>query len=423
MLPDGTPDEIGFPLLVKAAAGGGGRGMRVVRSAAELDEALAAAEREAAGRVRRRHRSTASATSSARGTSRCSSSPTRTEPSSRSASATARCSGATRRCSRRLPRRGLAPELRRALHEAAVAFGRAIGYRSAGTVEFVLDGDEFFFLELNGRIQVEHPVTEAVTGIDLVARADPHRGGRAACDELSRARGPRGRGAPLRRGSADVPPAGRAHRAPRAAGTTAYGTPSGRRGVEEGDEIGLSYDPMIAKLIAHGRDRDEALDALAAALAETARRGRRHEPARSSAGSSRTPSSARARRRRRSSTEHPPLSAPSRCGEPPAPFRTPWRLNLPAPPPSAPPDVDLESHRHGPAHGESTVTAPMPGTVIRVEVAPGDDVQARQPLVVLEAMKMEIPVHSPFDGDGDGGARRAPATASPAEPLLVELES
>jgi biotin carboxyl carrier protein len=96
-------------------------------------------------------------------------------------------------------------------------------------------------------------------------------------------------------------------------------------------------------------------------------------------------------------TEHPPLSTPPllRAAEP---FRTPWRLNLPAPPPAAPPDVDVESHRPGTSQGESTVAAPMPGTVIRVEVEPGDAVRARQPLVVLEAMKMEIPVSSPFEG-------------------------
>jgi len=106
----------------------------------------------------------------------------------------------------------------------------------------------------------------------------------------------------------------------------------------------------------------------------------------------------------------------------PAPFRTPWRLNLPAPPPSSPPDVDVESQRPGAAHGESAVTAPMPGTVIRVEVQPGDAVRARQPLVVLEAMKMEIPVSSPFDGtvtavhtvEGDQVAGGA---------LLVDLEA
>jgi acetyl/propionyl-CoA carboxylase alpha subunit len=120
-------------------------------------------------------------------------------------------------------------------------------------------------------------------------------------------------------------------------------------------------------------------------------------------------------------TEHPPLSAPS-VFRAPAAFRTPWRLNLPAPPPSPPPDIDVESHRSGAAHGKSTVTAPMPGTVIRLEVGTGDTVRAREPLVVLEAMKMEIPVHSPFEGtvkavhvaEGDRVAGGA---------LLVELES
>jgi glutaconyl-CoA/methylmalonyl-CoA decarboxylase subunit gamma len=96
--------------------------------------------------------------------------------------------------------------------------------------------------------------------------------------------------------------------------------------------------------------------------------------------------------------ENPPLS-PAPLLTPPAPWRAPWRLNLAPAPPSPPPD--LESLAHSPARGpagSTAVTAPMPGTVIRVEVSPGEAVQARAPLVVLEAMKMEIPVHSPFDG-------------------------
>ena len=169
MLPDGTPEEIGFPLLVKAAAGGGGRGMRVVRSSAEVDDALAAAEREAAGAF-------------GDGTLYCERYLER--PRHVEVQLLADVHGnvvalGERDCSvqrrhqkvlEEAPAPGLPQALRGRLHEAAVAFGRAIGYRSAGTVEFVVDGDDFFFLELNGRIQVEHPVTEAVTGLDLVER-------------------------------------------------------------------------------------------------------------------------------------------------------------------------------------------------------------------------------------------------------------
>jgi biotin carboxyl carrier protein len=120
-------------------------------------------------------------------------------------------------------------------------------------------------------------------------------------------------------------------------------------------------------------------------------------------------------------TEHPPLSALP-VVRAPAAFRTPWRLNLSAPPLAAPPDIDVESHRPGAVHGESRVTAPMPGTVIRVEVAPGDSVRARQPLVVLEAMKMEIPVHSPFDGTIKG-VHAAEGDRVAGGSILVELES
>ena len=165
----------------------------------------------------------------------------------------------------------LSPALRSSLHEAAVAFGRAIGYRSAGTVEFVVEGDDFFFLELNGRIQVEHPVTEAVTGLDLVAEQLRIADGEPLATDRTRSPGTRSRcGCTPRIRRTFLPQTGRIEHARLSARVQ-------RRvrvdaGVEEGDEVGLAYDPMIAKLIAHASTREEALDALAAALAETASR-------------------------------------------------------------------------------------------------------------------------------------------------------
>ncbi len=391
VLPHGTPEEIGFPLLVKAAAGGGGRGMRIVRSADELEEALAAAEREAAGAF-------------ADGTLYCErylERPRHVEVQLLADAHDAVLALGERDCSvqrrhqkvlEEAPAPGLDPALRSELHGAAVAFGRAIGYRGAGTVEFVVDGDAFYFLELNGRIQVEHPVTEVVTDLDLVERQIRIAEGdalAAASHEL------RGHSIEVRLYAEDprtfLPQAGRIERLALPTGAVRVDS-----GVEEGDEIGLSYDPLIAKLIAHADTRTEALDRLANALAETDVAGVTtnlpflrwlvaHPVVR--AGEATTAFL----------TEHPPLSAPP-LGRTAPPFRTPWRLNLPAPPPAPPPDVDVESHRPGMSQGKSTVTAPMPGTVIRVEVEPGNTVRARQPLVVLEAMKMEIPVSSPFEG-------------------------
>jgi biotin carboxyl carrier protein len=96
-------------------------------------------------------------------------------------------------------------------------------------------------------------------------------------------------------------------------------------------------------------------------------------------------------------TEHPPLSRPP-VREAPAPWRTPFRLNLPSPAPAPPPDVAALAADHGGPGGEQgTVVAPMPGTVIKLLVGAGDSVRARQPLVVLEAMKMETPLASPYD--------------------------
>ena len=165
-------------------------------------------------------------------------------------------------------------------------------------------------------------------------------------------------------------------------------------GVEEGDEVALAYDAMLAKLIAHGPTRDAALDRLDAALAETVVEGVTtnlpflrwlvaHPEVR--AGHTTTAFL----------TEHPPLTRPPLRMPPPV-WRGAWRLNLPAPPPAPAPDLDATAHTDA-AHGESSVTAPMPGTVIKVLVSDGDEVKARQPLLVLEAMKMETPLAAPYD--------------------------
>jgi len=412
VLPSGEPDEIGFPLLVKAAAGGGGRGMRIVRGPAELEDAVAAARREAAAAFgddtvfferyleRPRHVEIQVLADThgnvvALGERECSIQRRHQKVLEESPSA------------------AVDPGLRARMSDAAVAFARAIGYESAGTAEFVLDGRDFYFLELNARIQVEHPVTELVAGVDLVR------------EQLRIARGEElvtdchllGHAVEVRLYAEDprtfLPQAGRVER---------LRLPDSIRvdaGVAEGDEIGTSYDPMIAKLIAYASTRAEAYDALAAALRETEVGGvttnlpfLRWLVAHPLVREGRTTTAFL--------TEHPPLTEPPPRA-PEAPWTGAWRLNLPAPPPLPVPDVDVTAHETGPTTEQSTLTAPMPGTVIRVLVEEGARVAARQTLVVLEAMKMETPLVSPYDAtvravhvaEGDRVAGGAP---------LVELD-
>ncbi|HEY2354734.1 MAG TPA: biotin carboxylase N-terminal domain-containing protein [Gaiellaceae bacterium] len=393
VLQSGTPEEIGFPLLVKAAAGGGGRGMRVVRTEAELADALDAARREAGAAFgddtvfceryleRPRHveiqiLADAHGNVVALGERDCS---------------------IQRRHQKVLeesPSPALDPELRAAMSDAAVAFARAIGYESAGTAEFVLDGRHFFFLELNARIQVEHPVTELVTGVDLVREQLRIASGEAVSDFVTKCY-LRGCAVEVRLYAEDprtfLPQAGTLER---------LRLPEGVRvdsGVREGDEIGTAYDPMIAKLIAAGDTREEAFDRLSAALRETEIGGvTTNLPfLRWLVGH---PLVRAGRVTTAFLTENPPLSEQPRSA-PAAAWSAPWRLNLPSPPSRPAPDVD--SARGASAAGaqeQSAVTAPMPGTVIRVLVEPGAEVAARQPLVVIEAMKMETPLVSPFAG-------------------------
>jgi acetyl/propionyl-CoA carboxylase alpha subunit len=416
VVPTGDPEEIGYPLIVKAAAGGGGRGMRVVRDPSELDDALEAARREAMAAFgddrifferyveRPRHveiqvLADAHGNVVAFGERECS---------------------IQRRHQKVLeesPSPALDPALRAAMSAAAVRFAEAVGYRSAGTAEFLLVGRDFYFLELNGRIQVEHPVTELVTGVDLVAEQLRIASGEPLNTSNNLLLS--GHAVEVRLYAEDprsfLPQTGRLER---------LRLPRGIRvdaGVAEGDEVGVAYDPMIAKLIAHGPTRDEALARLRDALAETEVTGvTTNLPFLRWLVSH--PAVLEGRTTTAFLTDYPPLSEPP-LRLPSGPWDGAWRLNLPSPLPQSPPDVDEAAHaaQAGDGAERSSLTSPMPGTVIRVLAKAGERVAHRQPLLVLEAMKMETPLVSPFDAvvkavhvaEGDRVAGGA---------LLVELE-
>jgi acetyl/propionyl-CoA carboxylase alpha subunit len=417
VLETGTAQEVGFPLIIKAAAGGGGRGMRIVRTPEELDDAVEAARREAkAGfgddtvffeRLLERPRHVEiQLLADAHGTA---------------VSLGERDCSVQRRHQKVLeesPSPAVDAALRRRMGDAAVELARALAYQGAGTAEFVLAEDgRFAFLELNARIQVEHPVTELVAGLDLVEQQL-----RLAAGEplgLER-RDPEGHAVEARLYAEHpltfLPQAGR---------IDALELPEGIRvdaGVEAGDDVPVAYDPMIAKLVAYGESREEALDRLAGALAETRVSGVatnlpflrwlvRHPVVR--AGEATTAFL----------TEQPPLSRYPRV---PGSWRSYWRINrdpaVPAPAPQAPPVLETAAHRASTGdHAERSLVAPMPGTVIRVLAGEGDRVEARDPLVVVEAMKMETPLVSPFDAT----VRRvhvAEGDRVTAGMVLVELE-
>jgi propionyl-CoA carboxylase alpha chain len=259
--------EIGFPLLVKAAAGGGGKGMRLVEEPVDLAEAVAGARREAMGgfgddRVfleryvaRSRHVEIQILGDSHGGL---------VHLGERECSIQRR----HQKIIEESPSPAVAEELRAAMGDAALALARSLGYESAGTVEFIVDDatHEFWFLEVNTRLQVEHPVTEEVTGIDLVR------------EQLRIASGE-----PLGYGQADICFSGHAVEArlyaedPQAGFLPSTGTIVAFEpragldvrwdsGVDVGSEIGVDFDPMLAKVIAHAPTRAEAAGRLALAL-------------------------------------------------------------------------------------------------------------------------------------------------------------
>jgi acetyl-CoA/propionyl-CoA carboxylase biotin carboxyl carrier protein len=264
----------GFPVVVKAVAGGGGKGMRVVRAAEELEAATASAQREALA---------------AFGDDRVIVERYLERPRHLEIQVLADAHGAVvhlgeRECSlqrrhqkvvEEAPSPVVGPELRARMGAAAVTLARACGYIGAGTVEFIATGDasEFFFLEMNTRLQVEHPVTELVYGLDLVEQQLRVAAGEPLAvvqDDLV----PRGHAVEARLYAEDpaagfLPATGTVH---------VYREPSGEgvrvdSGVRAGSVVGTAYDPMLAKVIAYGPDRATALDRLDRALATFALAG------------------------------------------------------------------------------------------------------------------------------------------------------
>jgi propionyl-CoA carboxylase alpha chain len=261
---------VGYPLLVKAAAGGGGKGMRIVESARELPELVAAARREAVSGfgddrvfleryVPRARHIEIQILGDAHGHI--------VQLGERECSIQRR----HQKIIEESPSPRVDPELRAKMGDAALRLAGELGYQSAGTVEFLLDDDtgEFFFLEVNTRLQVEHPVTEAVTGIDLVreqlriARGEPLGYQQSELRSLGHAI--------EARLYAEDPAAGFLP----AIGTLAAFAPASDpevrwdSGVEQGSIIGTDFDPMLAKVIAHAPTRSEAAGRLALALERT----------------------------------------------------------------------------------------------------------------------------------------------------------
>ena len=258
--------DVGFPLLIKASAGGGGKGMRLVTDTAGFGAALDGARREAR---------------SAFGDDRVLLERFLARPKHIEVQVLADTHGNTlylfeRDCSvqrrhqkvvEEAPAPTVDPELRARMGEAAVRAARAIDYVGAGTVEFICEGGKFHFMEMNTRLQVEHPVTEAILGLDLVEQQLRVAAGEAltfAQDDLAI----RGHAIEARVYSENVrrnflPSTGTLHR------VVWPHTVRVDTGVETGAEISVHYDPMMAKIIAHGADRAAAVVALREALRQT----------------------------------------------------------------------------------------------------------------------------------------------------------
>ncbi len=462
--------SVGYPLLVKAVAGGGGKGMRLVENPAEFIGQLEAARREA---------------KNAFGDDRVLIERFVQEPHHIEFQVFGDTHGNyvhlhERECSIQRRHQKILEEtpspflddiLRKRMGDAAVAAARAIGYRGAGTIEFIAGAErEFFFMEMNTRLQVEHPITEMITGEDLVewqlrvAAGEPlplHQ------DEIQTA----GHAIEVRICAEDpanqfLPEIGTLER---------FATPDGEHevrldtGVAEGDEISVFYDPMIAKLIVWGEDRGEAIRRMRGALAQTGVIGCKtnlgflqsllHHPdfaagetdtgfiarrlAQLLPASNELPRNVLVAAVRRIMVEERSELARTAFEE-----NSPWnelngwllnseplrhfpfraagskdRIDFVLNPTSLGPVpeamvlragdvlqvilhdrryelfyVDPHHHESAEAADEGRMTALMPGRIVKLLVSTGDVVKKGQPLLIMEAMKMEHTILSPKDG-------------------------
>jgi len=402
-------DANGWPVAIKAAYGGGGRGMKVVPSADEAADALASAQREALAYF---------------GRNECYVERYLTKPRHIEVQILADTHGnavylGTRDCSAQrrhqklieeAPAAGIPDDIIRQMGEAAVAVAQGCDYTNAGTVEFLYEDEGFYYLEMNTRLQVEHPATELVTGVDLVeqqlriASGEPLPFTQDAVEI-------RGHSIEIRINAED--PAGGAF-LPSPGPITALTPPDGfgtrwDTGYEAGDEISQYYDNLVGKLIVWGRDRDVAINRALRALGELKIEGiattipadiaiLEHTDFRANHHSTKWVeevldlSGVSATATTTVDVEDPKIKREVDVEVNGKRFSVAmWVPEAAAAAPAASGGRrrSAGSSSSGGASGSGDVTVPMQGTIVKVNVAVGDTVEIGDAIVVLEAMKME----------------------------------
>jgi 3-methylcrotonyl-CoA carboxylase alpha subunit len=412
-------ERMGLPALIKASAGGGGKGMRLVRAPGEIDAAIQGARREAQAAFADGTLYVERLVESARHVEV----QIFADAHGHVVHLFERDCSSQRRHQKVIeesPSPMMTAGLRARMTTAAVAAARAADYRNAGTIEFLVDAGgskrtrptpaddtPFYFLEMNTRLQVEHPVTEAVTGLDLV-RAQLLVASGEPLPWTQDAIAQRGHAIEARIYAEDpardfLPQAGRVlrYREPRLPGVRVDS------GIAEGGVIPVYYDPMIAKVIATAETRALAIARLRAALNEFHISGLRTNL--SFLSNVLDHPSFRDGRIDTAFLDREGAALAARSPEPrPAESPAPPRASLPVTWDPWAPRADTETAIYvstGPSRrrastgaGRQALTAPMPATVIAVNVKPGDRVAKGDTVVVLEAMKMEMPVRVTEDG-------------------------
>ena len=414
--------EHGYPLAIKAAFGGGGRGMKVVRSEAEVQEAMESAQRESKAFFGRDEIYI----------ERYLTWPRHVEVqivgdqhgnvvwvSTRDCSAQRR----HQKLIEEAPSYGMVPGIEEAMGEAAIKAAKAVGYFNAGTVEFIYQDGEFFFLEMNTRLQVEHPVTEVITGIDLVewqirvASGEPLP---MTQEEVAAQR--RGHAIEIRI-NAENPAGGKFLPSPGTISKLVAPDGFGVRfdaGYESGDTVSQYYDNLVGKLIVWGKDRPTAIARTIRALEEMVVEGvattipadlaiLRHADFQAMEHSTKWVEE----RLDLSGIEPPKAPVPAEGDDIPLVQRTTtvevngkrfgvtmWVPDVPMVAAAGPAKAAKKPARAAgggggaAAGGSGNVEVPMQGTIVKVLVEVGQDVEAGQAVVVLEAMKMENQINA-----------------------------